>query len=207
MIQKPPGWQASQKSSEKQPCSTFNFLDKKNIDFRMLGLSSIVGGPTEARRGAEVGGAAPAYARGPGISRFQPHKHRIRRVPSFEVFRAPPPVSKSLAASCGHRASPRLRAPSQRPEPSLAAQEAGCGFVHRLDAPCSGLILLAKTYEALGRLGLQSLQQKKRTPFCAVALGLLREAYYDLLLQMNSGQVATSPRISAAEVLLWWCRH
>ncbi|CAE7546415.1 unnamed protein product, partial [Symbiodinium microadriaticum] len=45
--------------------------------------------------------------------------------------------------------------------PLLADTEAGCGFVHRLDAPCSGLILLAKTYEA----------------------------YYDLLLQMNSGQV------------------
>eukprot|EP00439_Symbiodinium_sp_Y106_P075206 s829_g14.t2 len=45
--------------------------------------------------------------------------------------------------------------------PLLADTEAGCGFVHRLDAPCSGLILLAKTYEA----------------------------YYDLLLQMNSGQM------------------
>ena len=204
MIQKPPGWQASQKSSEKQPCSTLNLPDRKNIDFRMLGLSSIVGGPTEARRGAEVGGAAPAYARGSGISRFQPHKHRIRRVPSFEVFRAPPPVSKSLAASCGHRASPRLRAPSQRPEPSLA-QEAGCGFVHRLDAPCSGLILLAKTYEALGRLGLQSLQQKKRTPrgwARSLARGLLRPALAD---EFGSG--GHKPRISAAEVLVWWCGH
>ncbi|CAE7275958.1 unnamed protein product [Symbiodinium natans] len=45
--------------------------------------------------------------------------------------------------------------------PILADPEAGCGFLHRLDAPCSGLILVAKTYEA----------------------------YYDLLLQMNSGQV------------------
>lgn len=37
--------------------------------------------------------------------------------------------------------------------------EANCGFLHRLDVPCSGLVMVAKTYEA----------------------------YYDLLLQMNSG--------------------
>ena len=37
--------------------------------------------------------------------------------------------------------------------------EANCGFLHRLDVPCSGLIMVAKGYEA----------------------------YYDLLLQLNSG--------------------
>eukprot|EP00434_Breviolum_minutum_P039748 symbB.v1.2.035312.t1/scaffold4706.1/size36105/1 len=45
------------------------------------------------------------------------------------------------------------------PHPILSDMEANCGFLHRLDVPCSGLVVVAKTYEA----------------------------YYDLLLQMNSG--------------------
>merc|ERR1719198_1949977 len=39
--------------------------------------------------------------------------------------------------------------------------EHNCGFIHRLDVPCSGLILVAKTYEA----------------------------YYDLVVQLNAGKI------------------
>ncbi|CAJ1338401.1 unnamed protein product [Effrenium voratum] len=48
-----------------------------------------------------------------------------------------------------------------RPYPIFSDMEACCGFLHRLDVPCSGLIAVAKTYEA----------------------------YHDLLLQINSGQM------------------
>eukprot|EP00913_Durusdinium_trenchii_P032969 g30864.t1 len=49
--------------------------------------------------------------------------------------------------------------------------EANCGFLHRLDVPCSGLVMVAKSYEA----------------------------YYDLLLQMNSGQTRGSLRAARAD--------
>eukprot|EP00435_Cladocopium_sp_Y103_P032476 s51_g8.t1 len=64
--------------------------------------------------------------------------------------------------------------------------EASCGFLHRLDVPCSGLVIVAKTYEA----------------------------YYDLLLQMNSGDTIrdyvvlchgriSTPELTLREPLYW----
>ncbi|CAE8642497.1 unnamed protein product [Polarella glacialis] len=45
--------------------------------------------------------------------------------------------------------------------PIVCDMEHGCGFLHRLDVPCSGLVVVAKTYEA----------------------------YYDLWLQLNAGSM------------------
>ncbi|CAJ1432050.1 unnamed protein product [Effrenium voratum] len=48
-----------------------------------------------------------------------------------------------------------------RPYPIFSDMEACCGFLHRLDVPCSGLIAVAKTYEAYHDLLLQLLCPKR----------------------------------------------
>ncbi|CAE7197379.1 unnamed protein product [Symbiodinium necroappetens] len=122
----------------------------------------------ELGRRRDRAAAASAQERGEGDESSQAHGKVLQRSDCL-VIQKPPgwQVDQQKLGVEPKLGEPRrltsfvhhLLSPSRWP--LLADTEAGCGFVHRLDAPCSGLILLAKTYEA----------------------------YYDLLLQMNSGQV------------------
>lgn len=87
-------------------------------------------------------------------------------------------------------------------QPILSDQVHGCGFLHRLDVPSSGLVLAATTYEAWYDLQLQLVSGKMQREYQVLAHGFARRKQIDAHLRWHEDAVSAGAVGKPSKTLL-----